>query len=70
MLNVKSGMYVNLTKTMVLRRGGGGIEKILEMFFGGGQKLELVLFYQYLGLIFSPKLKWTKRTPIALQAEN
>ena len=60
----KLGMHVNLTKTkiIVFRRG-----EILKKY----EKLEVVSFYKYLGLMFTSKLKWTlSKKTIALQAEK
>ena len=67
----KWGMYVNLTKTKIMVFRRGGILKKYEKWFFKGQQLEVVSFYKYLGLIFTPKLKWTlSKKTIALQAEK
>ena len=45
------------TKVMVFRRGGK-IKKE-ENFYCMGKKLEIVSFYKYLGIVSSPRLKWS-----------
>ena len=43
--------------------------KKYEKYFFKGQKLEVLSFYKYLGLMLTPKLKWTMtKKPIVLQA--
>ena len=63
----KWGMKVNLNKTkvMVFRRGGSTRRE--EVFYFKGQKLEINSSYKYLGIIFTPKLKWTLATSTLVQ---
>ena len=63
----KWGMKVNLNKTkvMVFRRGDSIRRE--EVFYFKGKKLEIVSSYKYLGIIFTPKLKWTLATTTLVQ---
>ena len=55
----KWGLRVNMekTKVMVFRRGGK--IKREENFYYKGKALEIVSYYKYLGIVFSPRLKWS-----------
>jgi len=65
MLNVleqfckKWGLIVNLTKTKILVFRRGGIVKNTEKWFYGGEKVECVKEYKYLGMFFTTKLSWS-----------
>jgi hypothetical protein len=68
---IKYGMSVNLKKTkIIVFRNGGKIRKNERWFFGG-EKIECVAIYKYLGFLFSSRLKWNKATEqLALQAQK
>ena len=54
---------------MVFRNGG--ILKLTEKWFYRGVEVEIVPFYKYLGLYFTPKLIWTKsKEVLAKQAQK
>ena len=53
------GMSLNLSKTKIIVFRNGGILKETEKWLYNGQKIEVVSFYKYLGVYFTPKLIWT-----------
>ena len=64
-------LIVNLCKTkIVVFRRGGKLERSEKWYFNG-KKMDVVSSYQYLGIIFSIKLKWAlaKKT-LAAQARK
>ena len=61
-------LNVDKTKVVVFRRGGSIRRE--EVFYFKGQKLEIVSSYKYLGIIFTPKLKWTLATTTLVQQAN
>ena len=63
----KWGLKVNLDKTkiMVFRRGGK--IKADEVFYFENNKIEIVNRYKYLGMFFTPCLKWTLATSTLAQ---
>lgn len=67
----KWGMKINLLKTKILVFRRGGIVKQTERWYFMGKPIEVVSFYKYLGIMFTPKLKWTlaKKT-LASQASK
>ena len=52
----KWGMRINLIKTKIMVFRRGGVLKKCEKWFYKGQRLEVVSFYKYLGVMFTPKL--------------
>lgn len=49
----------------------GGIVKEVEKWFYSGEPIEIVSFYKYLGVYFTPKLIWSKtKEVLALQASK
>ena len=54
------GMELNLSKTKIMVFRNGGFLKFTEKWFYRGVEVEIVSFYKYLGLYFTPKLIWTK----------
>ena len=67
----KSGMKINLTKTqIVVFRNGGPLRKI-EKWFLNNTQITVSSFYKYMGLLFTPKLKWSKAlTALTAQAKK
>ena len=55
----KWGLKVNLSKTKIIVFRRGGKLKTNEKWFFCQNKIEVVKQYKYLGIIFTPKLKWT-----------
>ena len=49
-------MSLNLSKTKIIVFRNGGILKETEKWLYNGQKIEVVSFYKYLGVYFTPKL--------------
>ena len=56
----KTGMRVNLGKTKIVVFRNGGFLRSNEKWFYQGQRVETVASYKYMGLLFTPKLIWTK----------
>ena len=54
------GMKINLDKTKILVFRNGGPLKEIEKWFYNGNPVEVVSFYKYLGMYFTPKLVWSK----------
>ena len=54
------GMSLNLLKTKIIVFRNGGIVKDIEHWFYQGEHIDIVSFYKYLGVYFTPKLIWTK----------
>ena len=53
------GMKINADKTKIVVFRNGGIVKKTERWFFDGKPLEIVPFYKYLGVNFTPKLSWS-----------
>ena len=54
------GMKINLSKTnVVVFRNGGPLRKNEKWYFHD-KPITISSFYKYMGLIFTPKLKWTR----------
>ena len=53
-------MSLNLSKTEIIVFRNGGIVKEAEKWLYNGNEIEVVSFYKYLGVYFTPKLIWTK----------
>ena len=56
----KWGMEVNLKKTKIVAFRKGGKTSQSERFFYRNRSVEIVTYYQYLGLIFSSRNAWSK----------
>ena len=54
------GMELNLDKTKIVVFRNGGPLRFAEKWFYKGTPIEVVSFYKYLGVYFTPKLVWTK----------
>ena len=54
------GIYVNFDKTKIIVHRNGGILRVIEKWMFEGKNVEVVPFYKYLGVFFTPKLVWTK----------
>jgi len=55
-----TGMKINLQKTKIMVFRNGGTLRHYEKWYFKGEKLEVVNQYRYLGIMFTPKLSWTK----------
>ena len=65
----ETGMLVNLEKTKIIVFRNGGPLRDYERWFFNGSKIEVMSYYKYLGLIFTPKLVWSKtKQTLAAQA--
>ena len=65
------GMSLNLSKTKIIVFRNGGIVKEIEKWFYQGMGIEIVPLYKYLGVYFTPKLKWTRtKELLACQAKK
>ena len=63
------GMHLNLLKTKIIVFRNGGILKQAEKWFYMRKPVDVVSFYKYLGIYFTPKLVWSKTQDVlALQA--
>ena len=57
------------TKIIVFRNGGPVRDN--ERWFYRGTEIETVSYYRYMGLLFTPKLKWTRaKLTLAAQAQK
>ena len=54
------GLYINFYKTKIIVFRNGGPLRMTEKWLFGGREIEVVSFYKYLGMFFTPKLVWTK----------
>ena len=64
------GTEVNLKKTKVVVFRNGGKTSKSERFFYRNRSVEIVTYYQYLGLIFSSRNVWSKSlSTLTSQAE-
>ena len=61
------GMSLNLLKTKIIVFRKGGILKQMEKWYYNGQLIDIVPFYKYLGVYFTPKLIWTKTKEVLAQ---
>ena len=52
-------MKINIDKTKVVVFRRGGIIKSTEKWFLGGKSIDVVPFYKYLGVYFTPKMFWS-----------
>ncbi|MEW8546755.1 MAG: reverse transcriptase family protein, partial [Candidatus Thiodiazotropha sp.] len=67
----RTGMRVNLNKTKIIVFRNGGFLRRNEKWFYQGQRVETVSSYKYMGLLFTPKLSWTKaKEELAAQAKR
>ena len=57
---LNTGMVVNIGKTKIIVFRNGGFLRRNEKWYYQGQQIEVVSFYKYMGLLFTPKLVWTK----------
>ena len=57
---IRTGMVVNIDKTKIIVFRNGGFLRRDEKWFYQGKQIEVVSFYKYMGLLFTPKLVWTK----------
>ena len=55
----KIGMKINIDKTKVVVFRRGGIIKSTEKWFLGGESIDVVPFYKYLGVYLTPKMSWS-----------
>ena len=53
------GMKINSKKKIIVFRNGGPLRGV-EKWFYNGDPIEVVSFYKYLGMYFTPKLVWSK----------
>ena len=56
----KWGLAVNLNKTKIVVFRNGGYLRQSEEWFYKGEKMEVTTYYNYLGLLFSSRLVWSK----------
>ena len=54
------GIYINFDKTKMIVHRNGGILRVIEKWMFEGKNVEVVPFYKYLGVFFTPKLVCTK----------
>ena len=65
------GMHLNLLKTKNKVFRNGGVLKQTEKWFYMREVVDVVSFYKYLGIYFTPKLIWSKtKDVLALQASK
>ena len=65
------GMHLNLLKTKIIVFKNGGVLKQTEKWFYMREVVDVVSFYKYLGIYFTPKLIWSKtKDVLALQASK
>ena len=54
------GMDINLEKTKIMVFRNGGPLKASEKWYFDGKAIDVVSFYKYLGIYFTPKLIWSR----------
>ena len=54
------GLHINFDKTKIIVFRNGGPLRMTEKWVFDGKNIEVVSFYKYLGIFFTPKLVWTK----------
>ena len=65
------GMHLNLLKTKIIVFRNGGVLKQAEKWCFMREPVDVVSFYKYLGIYFTPKLVWSKtKDVLALQASK
>ena len=65
------GMHLNLLKTKIKEFRNGRVLKQTEKWFYMREVVDVVSFYKYLGIYFSPKLIWSKtKDVLTLQASK
>ena len=52
-------MKINVSKTKIVVFRNGGAVKKTERWFLDGNPIEIVSFYKYLGVYFTPKMSWS-----------
>ena len=57
---LNTGMVVNIGKTKIIVFRNGGFLSSNEKWYYQSQQIEVVSFYKYMGILFTPKLVWTK----------
>lgn len=68
---IKTRMRVNLGNTKIIVLRNDGFLRSNEKWFYQGQRVETVASYKYMGLLFTPKLIWTKaKEELATQARG
>lgn len=55
-----TGMQLNLNKTKIIVFRNGGYLRFYERWTYRNEPVETVSYYKYLGILFTPKLKWTR----------
>ena len=64
-------MHLNLLKTKIIVFRNGGVLKQTEKWFYMREVVDVVSFYKYLGIYFTPNLKWSKtKEVLALQVSK
>lgn len=56
----KWGLKINMDKTRAIVYRRGGILRNSEKFFYNGERIKTATYYNYLGLLFSSRLVWSK----------
>ena len=64
-------MSVNQKKTEIIVFRNGGPLRAYERWFYNGSPVNVTSVYKYMGLLFTPKLRWTKaKVKLASQAKK
>lgn len=64
-------MQLNLGKTKIIVFRNGGYLRLYEHWTYRNEPVETVSYYKYMGLLFTPKLKWTRaKETLASQAKK
>ena len=51
-------MQINLDKTKIIVFRNGGYLRFYERWTYRNEPVEMVSYYKYMGILFTPKLKW------------
>jgi hypothetical protein len=66
-----TGMSINENKTEIIVLRNGGPLRSYEKWFYNDSSVNVTPMYKYIGLLFTPKLSWTKaKTKLAAQARK
>ena len=64
-------MSINESKTEIIVFRNGGPLRSYEKWFYNGNKVNVTSMYKYMGILFTPKLSWTKaKIKLAAQAKK
>ena len=64
------GMFLNSSQTKIVVFRNGGVVKQTEKWFYQGNAVDIVPFYKYLRVYFTPKLIWSQTKEVLAQSHQ